>query len=133
MAMRQKIVQLIGKNQLLGPHALFVNSALRIDQGSGAERWRPARSPWLAAIRTKAICLGSGDHSGDESVSTLGSMKRRLLPASPYTPMKAWSPRSLTKARDAPSGDQVRAAQRPRADVKSPSAALEECAGALFP
>ena len=45
--------------------------------------------PEAAGSRIKAICLPSGDQTGDWSVSTLGSRKRSDFSCTSYTPMKA--------------------------------------------
>ena len=52
-----------------------------------------------------AIRLPSGDHVGLVSRSTLGAMYVTVRFLRSKTPMKLWSPRSLTNASFEPSGD----------------------------
>ena len=68
-----------------------------------------------AGIRRNATRLPSGDQAGSASESTLGSRKRSAFVATSYTAMNEWSPRSLTKASLAPSGDQRIERADPRA------------------
>ena len=61
----------------------------RQEQGHRIEVISNSKSPEAAGSLINAICLPSGDQTGDWSVSTLGSRKRSDFSCTSYTAMKA--------------------------------------------